>query len=58
MERLSSTDKILDTYWNKSEDVFEIKTKFHYIDQEVTNSHRGPTKREIFKTEMAVFDPR
>ncbi|XP_075157911.1 uncharacterized protein LOC142231178 [Haematobia irritans] len=57
MEKQASADKILGMYWNKTEDVFEFKTKFHNLAEDVFYGVRVPTKRELLKVAMAVFDP-
>ncbi|XP_075150621.1 uncharacterized protein LOC142224719 [Haematobia irritans] len=57
MEKQILTSKILGMYWNKSRDVFEFKTKFHSLPQEVLVGERPPTKRELLKITMSVFDP-
>lgn len=44
-------------YWDKTTDVFQFKTKFHGLDQDVLNGFRVSTKRELLKIAMAVFDP-
>ncbi|XP_073821265.1 uncharacterized protein [Musca autumnalis] len=57
MEKQSTADKILGMFWNKQDDCFEFKTKFFGLNSEVLSGNRLPTKREMLKIAMSVFDP-
>jgi hypothetical protein len=52
-----AADKILGLYWNVKKDVFTFKLSFKRVDPAVVASKRIPTKREVLKVVMAVFDP-
>ncbi|XP_036347224.1 uncharacterized protein LOC118756578 [Rhagoletis pomonella] len=57
MERGETTDKVLGLFWNTNNDTFEFHTKFHRVPKEVLDGTRAPTKRELLRIVMAVFDP-
>lgn len=57
MEKQSKVDKILGMIWNKQEDVFEFKTQFFGLNEDVLHCKRVPSKRELLKIAMSVFDP-
>lgn len=52
-----STERILGLWWNPSQDIFTFNTKFHKIDKAILNGERRPSKREILKVVMSIFDP-
>ena len=51
------TERILGLWWSPEEDYFSFQTKFHKIDKEILTGERRPTKREILKVVMSIFDP-
>lgn len=51
------TERILGVFWNPEKDTFEFKTKFHKIPEDVLENRRRPTKREVLKVVMSIFDP-
>ncbi|XP_074032901.1 uncharacterized protein [Leptinotarsa decemlineata] len=53
----SSEERILGIWWNPKKDIFQFKTKFHKIDKNLLEGNRRPTKREVLKIVMSVFDP-
>ncbi|XP_036320010.1 uncharacterized protein LOC118734393 [Rhagoletis pomonella] len=57
LERNESVDKVLGLFWNTSDDVFEFHTKFHRLPKDVLHGTRAPTKRELLRIVMSVFDP-
>ncbi|XP_062557274.1 uncharacterized protein LOC134222147 [Armigeres subalbatus] len=52
----STTEKILGMWWNKSSDCFTYKVSARY-DEELLAGNKRPTKREVLRTLMMVFDP-
>ncbi|XP_036346044.1 uncharacterized protein LOC118755304, partial [Rhagoletis pomonella] len=57
LERNESVDKVLGLFWNTRDDVFEFHTKFHRLPKDVLHGMRAPTKRELLRIVMSVFDP-
>lgn len=58
--KLSDTtvcEKILGIFWDPNTDTFQFHTKFHKVDNDILTLKRRPTKREILKIVMSVFDP-
>ena len=51
------SERILGLHWNPKEDAFHYNLKFHKVPKEVVEGRRNPTKREILKLVMAIFDP-
>lgn len=52
-----SIERILGVFWNPREDTFVFQIKFHKINKDILENKRRPTKREILKVVMSVFDP-
>lgn len=52
-----TSERILGMYWNIKSDTFTFKLNFARIDPDIVNLRRIPTKREVLKTYMSVFDP-
>ncbi|XP_062541184.1 uncharacterized protein LOC134209208 [Armigeres subalbatus] len=52
----STTEKVLGMWWDTSKDCFTYKISRRY-DEELISGNRRPTKREILRTLMMVFDP-
>jgi hypothetical protein len=50
-------DKILGLYWNLQTDSYTFKINFVKVDPEIVVLKRRPTKREVLKVVMAIFDP-
>lgn len=53
----TATERILGVFWNPKEDIFKFETKYQKIDADIFENRRRPTKREILKILMSVFDP-
>ncbi|XP_055612541.1 uncharacterized protein LOC129759158 [Uranotaenia lowii] len=51
-----ATEKILGMYWDTASDSFKFKLSNRH-DPELLNGDRVPTKREILRTLMMIFDP-
>lgn len=51
------TERVLGMWWNTKLDVFTFSLKFTPIAAEILNETRMPTKRELLRTLMSVFDP-
>ncbi|XP_065079701.1 uncharacterized protein LOC135702570 [Ochlerotatus camptorhynchus] len=52
----SITEKVLGMWWDTSKDCFTYKVSARY-DEELISGNRRPTKREVLRTLMMVFDP-
>ncbi|XP_065077557.1 uncharacterized protein LOC135700826 [Ochlerotatus camptorhynchus] len=50
------TEKVLGMWWNTSTDCFTFKVSPRY-DPELMSGQRTPTKREVLRTLMMIFDP-
>lgn len=50
-------ERILGAWWNPLEDSFGFNTKFHKISKCIIENQKRPTKREVLKAIMSVFDP-
>lgn len=53
----SVTDRVLGVWWNVTTDNFTFKLKFHKVSDEILVGHKIPTKREVLRLVMSVFDP-
>ncbi|XP_062533635.1 uncharacterized protein LOC134202633 [Armigeres subalbatus] len=51
-----TTEKVLGMWWNTSTDCFTFKVSPRY-DPELMSGQRRPTKREVLRTLMMIFDP-
>ncbi|XP_053698795.1 uncharacterized protein LOC128745743 [Sabethes cyaneus] len=51
-----STKKVLGMWWNTTTDCFTFKVSPRY-DPELMSGQRKPTKREVLRTLMMIFDP-
>ncbi|XP_055543203.1 uncharacterized protein LOC129728773 [Wyeomyia smithii] len=50
------TEKVLGVWWDTSEDCFTSKIFTRY-DKKLFSGYRRPTKREVLRTLMMIFDP-
>ncbi|XP_065094576.1 uncharacterized protein LOC135715093 [Ochlerotatus camptorhynchus] len=50
------TEKVLGLWWNTTTDCFTFKVSPRY-DQDLLSGDRRPTKREVLRTLMMMFDP-
>jgi hypothetical protein len=50
-------DRVLGIAWNPEADIFTFRLMFHKVPKEVLNNERTPTKREILKLVMSIYDP-
>lgn len=50
-------EKVLGLYWDTRSDALKFKLSFHKVDREILEGTRAPTKRELLRTMMSVFDP-
>lgn len=50
-------EKVLGLFWNRQKDMFTFKSKLNKIPFDVLEEIRKPTKREILKVIMSVYDP-
>lgn len=53
----NAEERVLGMWWNYLKDEFLFKLLFHKIDIKILNYERRPTKRDILKIVMSVFDP-
>lgn len=51
------TEKVLGLHWNTRDDNFVFKMNKQQIDIKLFDKGRRPTKREVLRTVMQVFDP-
>ncbi|XP_065088896.1 uncharacterized protein LOC135710301, partial [Ochlerotatus camptorhynchus] len=51
-----ATEKVLGMWWNTAADVFTFRLSVKH-EQELLEGSRVPTKREILRTLMTIFDP-
>lgn len=52
-----NAEKVLGMWWLTPTDSFSFLLKLDRIDQDILNGRRKPTKREVLRTLMSVFDP-
>ncbi|XP_058447679.1 uncharacterized protein LOC131428053 [Malaya genurostris] len=52
----ATTEKVLGMWWNTSTDQFTYKTSSRY-DEDLLAGRRRPTKREVLRTLMLIYDP-
>ncbi|CAL8128513.1 unnamed protein product [Orchesella dallaii] len=50
-------ERVLGLKWDPNDDCFQFATSFNRVDKAVINGTRMPTKREVLKTVMSVYDP-
>lgn len=53
----STTEKVLGMWWCTQLDVFTYSTKIGKLNAAILLNERRPTKREVLRTLMSVFDP-
>ena len=51
------TEKILGMWWNTNLDCFTFSLKYTFIAKEILEGKKMPTKRELLRTLMSIFDP-
>lgn len=52
-----STEKVLGMWWCTATDTFTYKIGWNRYDRALLEGHRQPTKREILRVLMSIFDP-
>ncbi|XP_065090559.1 uncharacterized protein LOC135711619 [Ochlerotatus camptorhynchus] len=52
-----ATEKVLGMWWNTSYDVFTYKVGWSRYDPALLGGQRRPTKREVLRVLMTIFDP-
>ncbi len=52
-----TTERVLGMFWNTSSDMFTYSLKYAKIDEMVMSGDRNPTKREVLRALMSIFDP-
>jgi len=53
----NETDRVLGVHWNANADKFTFVINFKKIPASVTDGTKNPTKREMLKVLMSLFDP-
>lgn len=54
---LSETEKVLGMWWRLQDDMFTFSINYARIDKAVIDGSRHPTKREMLRTLMTIYDP-
>ncbi|XP_062715269.1 uncharacterized protein LOC115260558 [Aedes albopictus] len=52
-----ATEKVLGMWWNTTDDVFTYKVGWNRYDPALLRGERRPTKREVLRVLMTIFDP-
>lgn len=52
-----TTEKVLGMWWSTQSDTFSYSVSYKKINDDILNGKRRPTKREVLRTLMSVFDP-
>ncbi|XP_062704152.1 uncharacterized protein LOC134286544 [Aedes albopictus] len=52
-----STEKVLGMWWNTAADAFTYKIGWNRYDGELLKGERRPTKRDVLRVLMTIFDP-
>lgn len=50
-------EKILGMFWNTKKDCFTYSLKFNKANSSIVNGSRTPTKREMLRLVMSIYDP-
>jgi hypothetical protein len=50
-------DRVLGIVWNPEADIFTFRLMFYKIPKQVLNNERTPTKGEVLKLVMSIYDP-
>jgi len=51
------TERILGLKWNPNMDIFFFTLNFHRVPDDVKSGQKSPTKREVLKLVMSLYDP-
>ena len=51
------SERVLGMWWNPEVDSFTFKLNFHKVNPQILDGSQIPTKREVLKIMMSVFDP-
>lgn len=57
IEHVIEPEKVLGMWWRTSDDVFTYNLKFTKANGEILSGRRLPTKRELLRLLMSIFDP-
>lgn len=58
LEKNSLPDgRVLGMWWNPHEDYFSFRLNFHKVKKEVITGEMRPTKRQILRLVMSIYDP-
>lgn len=56
-ENDEANERVLGLYWNASTDQYQFQLKFNKVDKALLDNTRKPTKREVLRILMSIFDP-
>lgn len=51
------TGRLLGLWWNQEKDVMTFRLNFYKVPEEIIQGERRPTKREVLKLVMSIYDP-
>ena len=51
------TERVLGMWWNPETDCFTYKLNFHKVNPDVLSGLKLPTKRDVLRVTMSIFDP-
>lgn len=57
MNKSANVEKILGLFWDFVNDEFLFKVKLERIPADILSGYRKPTKREILRIVMSIYDP-
>lgn len=57
LDKNSLTERVLGVWWNSESDTFTFQVKFSRVSEDIVNGQKIPTKREVLKFLMSIFDP-
>lgn len=57
LDMSTNTEKVLGMWWDTGSDTFTFSLKFNKGNKELLSGELVPTKREVLKVVMSVFDP-
>lgn len=53
----NNCERILGVWWQPTMDILTFKINFDKVDSDILTGRRNPTKRDILKLVMSIFDP-
>lgn len=52
-----AAEKILGMWWETNTDNFTYSLRYHKMDEDIWKGKRSPTKREVLRAVMSIYDP-